>query len=75
MAAFEFTQPSIPEAIEMLAAEGVRTAVVSMPCLELFQKQTAKYRREVLGGARGARVDLAVLRAGRPIIVQLTQEE
>ena len=44
------------KARELLAAEGVRAAVVSMPCLELFEKQTAKYRREVLGGARGARV-------------------
>ncbi len=44
------------KARELLAAEGVRAAVVSMPCSSLFDRQTAKYRREVLGGARGARV-------------------
>jgi len=44
------------KARELLAADGVRAAVVSMPCLSLFEQQTAKYRREVLGGTRGARV-------------------
>jgi transketolase len=44
------------KAREMLAAEGIRAAVVSMPCLSLFDAQTAKYRREVLGGARMPRV-------------------
>ena len=41
---------------ELLAAEGVRAAVVSMPCTSLFDQQTGKYRREVLGGARMPRV-------------------
>ncbi len=44
------------KARELLVAEGIRTAVVSMPCPSLFEKQTAKYRREVLGGVRGVRV-------------------
>jgi len=44
------------KARELLAAEGLRAAVVSMPCTSLFDRQTAKYRREVLGGARGPRV-------------------
>ncbi len=44
------------KAREMLAADGIKAAVVSMPCLSLFEKQTAKYKREVLGGARMARV-------------------
>ena len=40
------------KAREMLAAEGIRAAVVSMPCWSLFDKQTAKYRKAVLGAAR-----------------------
>ena len=34
-----------------LEAEGVPTAVVSLPCWELFQAQPAEYRAEVLGTA------------------------
>ncbi len=44
------------KARELLAAEGVKAAVVSMPCWSLFDKQTGKYRREVLGPARTARI-------------------
>jgi transketolase len=33
----------------LLQADGVPTAVVSMPCWELFEEQDAAYRREVLG--------------------------
>jgi transketolase len=44
------------KAREMLAAEGIRAAVVSMPEPALFEQQTGKYRREVLGGARMPRV-------------------
>ncbi len=40
------------KARELLASEGVRAAVVSLPCWELFDRQTAKYRRGVLGAAR-----------------------
>jgi transketolase len=40
------------KARELLAAEGIRAAVVSMPCWSLFDKQTAKYRKAVLGAAR-----------------------
>jgi transketolase len=49
------------KARELLAAEGIRAAVVSMPCPTLFEEQTGKYRREVLGGTRGARI---VIEAG-----------
>jgi transketolase len=57
--------PLAMKAREMLAAEGIRAAVVSMPCTSLFDRQTAKYRREVLGGARGARVVVeAAIRMG-----------
>jgi transketolase len=44
------------KARELLAAEGIRAAVVSMPCWSLFDKQTAKYRKSVLGAARLPRV-------------------
>jgi len=36
---------------ERLQADGIPTAVVSMPCWELFDIQPEKYRREVLGPA------------------------
>jgi transketolase len=34
---------------QRLQAEGVGTAVVSMPCFELFERQDPRYRNEVLG--------------------------
>jgi transketolase len=34
-----------------LAAEGIQTAVVSLPCWELFEAQDAEYRSSVLGTA------------------------
>jgi transketolase len=34
-----------------LSAEGVNTAVVSLPCWELFESQDEAYRMQVLGGA------------------------
>ncbi len=37
------------KAQEMLSAEGVSTAVVSIPCWELFAEQSQHYRDEVLG--------------------------
>ncbi len=39
------------EAADKLEAEGIRTAVVSMPCMELFGQQPGSYRRDVLGTA------------------------
>jgi transketolase len=36
---------------EMLAAQGIAAAVVSAPCFELFARQDASYRAEVLGSA------------------------
>ena len=43
-------------AYEKLAADGVRARVVSMPCWELFEKQSPEYRAEVLPPAVRARV-------------------
>ena len=39
------------EAREKLAQEGIQTAVVSMPCWELFDQQDEDYRQKVLGPA------------------------
>ena len=39
------------DARESLAAEGIRVAVVSLPCWELFSQQDEAYRAKVLGGA------------------------
>lgn len=43
-------------AYEKLAAEGIKTRVVSIPCWELFDRQSAEYRAEVLPPAVRARV-------------------
>ncbi|MBP2315431.1 transketolase [Azospirillum soli] len=37
------------EARRILQAEGIPTAVVSMPCWELFEEQDATYRQQVIG--------------------------
>ena len=53
------------EARELLAKSGVRAAVVSMPCWELFEAQSQQYRDQVLGvGARGSRSRLPSNSAG-----------
>jgi transketolase len=44
---------------ERLQAEGIATAVVSMPCLELFEQQDPAYRAEVLGRAPRLAVEAA----------------
>jgi len=48
------------EAAQKLAAEGIKAAVVSMPCWELFEQQSADYRREVLGTAPRVGVEAAL---------------
>ena len=40
-------------------ADGIRAAVVSMPCWELFEEQTSQYRRNVLGTAPRVGVEAA----------------
>ncbi|MGC2083195.1 MAG: transketolase [Bradyrhizobium sp.] len=47
-------------AAKLLAAEGVRAAVVSAPCFDLFRKQGPDYRAEVLGSAPRIGVDAAI---------------
>jgi transketolase len=45
---------------EALAADGVRSAVVSMPCWELFEKTPKEYQDAVLGSAPRVAVEAAV---------------
>jgi transketolase len=40
------------QAREILQSEGIPTAVVSMPCRLLFEKQDAQYKQHVLGATR-----------------------
>jgi transketolase len=52
------------EARKRLAADSIRSAVVSMPCWDLFEAQADAYKAKVLG-AGGARVaDEAAVRLG-----------
>jgi transketolase len=44
------------EAAAQLAAQGVAVRVVSMPCVEVFERQDAAYRAQVLPETVGARV-------------------
>lgn len=46
------------QAREALQAEGIPTRVVSMPCVEWFNKQDAAYRESVLPAAVRARVSV-----------------
>jgi transketolase len=47
-------------AAEKLAQDGVKAAVVSMPCWELFERQSDDYRRAVLGTAPRVGVEAAL---------------
>jgi len=48
------------EAADMLAEKGIRAAVVSMPCWELFEQQDDAYRAAVLGDAPRVAVEAAI---------------
>jgi transketolase len=48
------------EAQALLAAEGIGAAVVSLPCWELFDEQSASYRAEVLGDGPRVAVEAMV---------------
>jgi transketolase len=48
------------DAAILLGARGLRAAVVSAPCFELFERQPAKYRASVLGNAPRVGVEAAV---------------
>ena len=47
------------EAREALEAQGIGTAVVSLPCWELFDEQPENYRREVLGDGLRVAIEAA----------------
>ncbi|MBB4196432.1 transketolase [Rhodoblastus sphagnicola] len=47
-------------AADLLAAQGKKAAVVSMPCWELFEAQSADYRKQVLGTAPRVGVEAAL---------------
>jgi transketolase len=49
------------EAREALAKDGIKAAVVSMPCWELFAGQSVAYRDQVLGRAPRVAVEAAVV--------------
>ncbi len=48
------------EAHKRLAAQGILTAVVSLPCWELFREQPSNYRQAVLGSAPRIGIEAAV---------------
>ncbi|MEM8574832.1 MAG: transketolase [Pseudomonadota bacterium] len=48
------------EASKALGAKGVKTAVVSMPCWELFEAQDSDYKEAVLGSVPRVAVEAAV---------------
>ena len=48
------------EAAEALAKDGIKAAVVSMPCWELFEQQEAAYREETLGSAPRIAIEAAI---------------
>ncbi|WP_330848917.1 transketolase-like TK C-terminal-containing protein, partial [Mangrovicoccus ximenensis] len=48
------------EAQVLLALRGIRAAVVSMPCWELFERQDPAYRAEVLGRAPRIAIEAAM---------------
>ncbi|MCE7027954.1 transketolase [Jiella avicenniae] len=47
------------EAAEKLKEKGLKVAVVSMPCWELFEEQDAAYRKSVLGNAPRIAIEAA----------------
>ncbi|MFQ5439455.1 MAG: transketolase C-terminal domain-containing protein, partial [Paracoccaceae bacterium] len=47
-------------AADLLAGDGISAAVVSAPCLELFEAQSADYRASVLGRAPRVAVEAAI---------------
>jgi transketolase len=51
---------TILAAADLLAQQGVKAAVVSLPCWELFEQQSVDYRRSVLGTAPRVGVEAAL---------------
>lgn len=57
-------------AADLLAGEGIRAAVVSAPCFELFAGQDAGYKAAVLGEAPRVGVEAAVEQGWAPLLGQ-----
>ena len=55
-------------AADLLAGEGIRAAVVSAPCFELFAQQDADYRARVLGTAARVGVEAAIEQGWAPLL-------
>ncbi|MCK4711543.1 MAG: transketolase, partial [Marinosulfonomonas sp.] len=55
-------------AAEALAKNGIKAAVVSAPCFELFAKQDAAYRAEVLGSAPRVGIEAAIQQGWGPLL-------
>jgi len=52
--------PIAMDAAKLLEADGLKVAVVSLPCWELFEAQSADYRNQVLGSAPRVGVEAAI---------------
>jgi transketolase len=55
-------------AADLLAAEGVRAAVVSAPCFEAFAGQSFAYRKSVLGAAPRIGIEAAIRQGWDPLL-------
>ncbi|RJF89485.1 transketolase [Oleomonas cavernae] len=53
---------------DMLAQDGIRARVVSLPCFELFARQSAAYRASVLGTAPRVGVEAGIAQGWEPIL-------
>jgi transketolase len=48
------------KAAKLLESDGIRAAVVSAPCFDLFRRQSSEYRAEVLGPAPRVGIEAAI---------------
>jgi transketolase len=48
------------KAAKLLESDGIRAAVVSAPCFDLFRRQSSEYRTEVLGPAPRVGIEAAI---------------
>ena len=53
---FTIESMELAQAQEVLAAEGIDVRVVSMPCMDLFEQQSASYKESILPKKIRARV-------------------
>jgi transketolase len=53
---------------DILALDGIRARVVSLPCFELFTKQSAAYQAAVLGTAPRVGVEAGIVQGWEPVL-------